>query len=115
VLVGVVTVQADALGTPDALRRKHERLEASLVQLEAFCGKAGIGTSRVVGHSTDTVVELERLIKETMAGFPECVCFTNQLILPAGVSANGCTTRLHSAFSAACIWTEFRWSCCPSR
>lgn len=84
VLVSVVKVQADALGTSEALRRRRERLDTSLCQLEAFCGKAGIGTSRVVGHSTDIIAELERLIKDTVACFPGCVCFTNQLILPAG-------------------------------
>jgi amino acid transporter len=84
VLVGVIKLQADVLGTSEALVRKRAGLDASLDQLEAFCRKAGLGTSRVIGHSTDTIVELERLIKETMARFPECVCFTNQLILPAG-------------------------------
>jgi hypothetical protein len=70
--------------TQKAIRRKRERLDASLCQLEGFCAKAGIGTRRVVGQSTDTIAELERLIKDTVACFPGCVCFTNQLILPAG-------------------------------
>ncbi|NPT61947.1 APC family permease [Paraburkholderia elongata] len=83
VLVSVVKVQADALGAPEALRRKHERLETSLEQLEAICWRAGLGTSRMVGHSTDVIAELERLIRDSVARFPGCVCFTNQLILPA--------------------------------
>jgi amino acid transporter len=84
VLVGVVKVQADALGTPDAIQCQHERLDASLDQLEVYCWKAGLGTSRAIGHGTDTVAELERLVKDTVARHPGCVCFTNQLILPAG-------------------------------
>jgi amino acid transporter len=84
VLVGVVRVQADALGTSEVIRRKRERLDASLCQLEGFCAKAGLGTRRVVGQGTDTIAELERLIKDMVACFPGCVCFTNQLILPAG-------------------------------
>jgi hypothetical protein len=52
--------------------------------LEAFCRKTGLGTSRAIGHGTDVIAELERLIKDTVARFPGCVCFTNQLILPAG-------------------------------
>jgi amino acid transporter len=82
VLIGVVKVHADALGTRDVFLRKRARLEASLDQLQAFCGKEGIGTGRVIGHGTDAVAELERLIKDTVARFPGCVCFTNQLILP---------------------------------
>jgi hypothetical protein len=84
VLVGVVKVQADALGTPDAIQCEHERLDASLDQLEVYCWKAGLGTSRAIGHGTDTVAELKRLVKDTVARHPGCVCFTNQLILPAG-------------------------------
>jgi amino acid transporter len=83
VLVGVVKVQADALGTQDVFLRKRARLEASLDQLQAFCGKEGIGTGRVIGQGTDAIAELERLIKDAVARFPGCVCFTNQLILPA--------------------------------
>ncbi|MFM0513760.1 APC family permease [Paraburkholderia sp. RL17-373-BIF-A] len=82
VLVSVVKVQADALGTSEALRRKHERLENSLEQLEAIYGSAGLGASRMVGHGTDAIAELERLILESVARFPGRVCFTNQLMLP---------------------------------
>jgi amino acid transporter len=84
ILVGVIKLQADVLGTSEALLRKRAELDASLDQLEALCGKSGLRTSRVIGHSTDTIAELERLIKDTVARYPECVCFTNQLILPAG-------------------------------
>ena len=84
ILVGVIKLQADVLGTSEALLRKRAELDASLAQLEAFCGKTGLRTSRVIGHGTDAIAELERLIKDTVTRFPECVCFTNQLILPAG-------------------------------
>ncbi|MEX3855579.1 amino acid transporter [Paraburkholderia youngii] len=83
VLVGVVKVQADALGTPEAIWRRQECLDASLHQLEAYCSKAGLGVTRTVGNGTDTIVELERLILATVASFPGCVCFANRLILPA--------------------------------
>jgi amino acid transporter len=82
VLVGVVKVQADTLGAPAAFLRKRERLAASLDQLEAFCWKAGLGTERMIGHGTDAIAELERLVKDTVASCPQCVCFTNQMILP---------------------------------
>ncbi|MFM0342126.1 hypothetical protein [Paraburkholderia fungorum] len=64
VLPGVVKVQADTLGTPVAFLRKRELLQASLDQLEAFCWKAGLGTDPMIGHGTDAIAELERLIKD---------------------------------------------------
>ncbi|MEX3791306.1 hypothetical protein [Paraburkholderia sp. BR14374] len=84
VLVGVVKVQAEALGTPEAIWRRQERLDASLHQLEAYCSKAGLCVTRTVGNGIDTIVELERLILATAASFPGCVCFSNRLILPVG-------------------------------
>ena len=102
-------VQAETLpavdrGAATRSRRPGTRRGLLLTQLEAFCRKSGLGTSRVVGHGTDTVAELERLIKDTVARFPECVCFTNQLILPAdrrfgewlhNQTALGLQSRLH--------------------
>jgi hypothetical protein len=82
VLVGVVKVQADTLGAPAAFLHKRERLDASMDQLEAFCWSAGLGTERVIGHGTDAIAELERLVKDTVASCPQCVRFTNQMILP---------------------------------
>ncbi|MBR8165683.1 hypothetical protein [Burkholderia vietnamiensis] len=67
VLVGVVKVEAEALGTSEPIRRRRERLDASLRQLEGYCRLAGLGASRMVGHGTDTVAELERLIKAAVA------------------------------------------------
>ncbi|MGU7769858.1 APC family permease [Burkholderia sp. MR1-5-21] len=104
VLVGVVKVEAEALGAAGAIRRRRERLERSLRQLEGYCRMAGLETGRMIGHGTDTVAELERLVNAAVSGFPGCVCFTNQLVLPEGrrfsdwmhnQTALGLQSRLH--------------------
>jgi hypothetical protein len=53
-----------------------------MTQLEGFCAKCGLTATRVVGFGTDPAKELERLLKQTVASVPGCVCFANKLILP---------------------------------
>jgi amino acid transporter len=81
--VSVVRVEGDILGPLDPVQQSKRRIDASLDQLEAFCAQRGMRTARVVGYGTDPVAELERLLAQALARFPEPVCFSNTLILPA--------------------------------
>ena len=75
---------AGAMGAVEALSRLTFVRDAAMTQLEGFCAKCGLAATRVVGFGTDPVKELERLLKQTVASVPDCVCFANKLILPPG-------------------------------
>jgi len=82
--LSVIEYDARALGAAETLERRKRRFDAALRQAEAFCAKAGLSASHVIGCGTDPVLELERLVKEATARIPDCVCFANKLILPRG-------------------------------
>ncbi|HEX4598691.1 MAG TPA: amino acid permease [Burkholderiaceae bacterium] len=82
IVVSVVEVDAGAMGAVEALARLTFRRDAAMTQLEGFCAKCGLTATRVVGFGTDPAKELERLLKQTLANVPGCVCFANKLILP---------------------------------
>jgi amino acid transporter len=84
IVVSVVEVDAGAIGAVEALSRLTFVRDAAMTQLEGFCAKCGLTATRVVGFGTDPVKELERLLKQTVASVPDCVCFANKLILPPG-------------------------------
>ena len=84
VLVSVVEVDAGAAGAVEGLAKRTFVRDAAMTQLEGFCSKCGLTAKRVVGFGTDPVKELERLLKQTVASEPGCVCFANKLILPPG-------------------------------
>jgi len=56
--------------------------DAAMIQLEGFCARNGLRAAKVVGCGTDPVGEMERLLTETVARFPDAVCFANVVILP---------------------------------
>ena len=82
IVVSVVEVDAGAMGAVEALARLTFVRDAAMTQLEGFCAKCGLTARRVVGFGTDPAKELERLLKQTVANVPGCVCFANKLILP---------------------------------
>jgi uncharacterized membrane protein len=105
VFLSVIEFDARAMGAREALSGREQRLHRALSQLEAFCAKFGLSASHLVGYGTDPVLELERLVKDTMSRTPDCVCFANKLILPPGrrlaewlhnQTALGLQRRLHA-------------------
>jgi hypothetical protein len=83
VFVSAVQVEASAITAPATVSQRKARIERSLDQLEAFCAREGLCTARFVAYGIDPVESLEGLIKEVSARFPDSVCFSNKLILPA--------------------------------
>jgi len=105
IVVSVVEVDAGAMGAVEALVKLTFVRDAAMTQLEGFCAKCGLTATRVVGFGTDPLKELERLLKQTVAAVPGCVCFANKLILPPGrrlaewlhnKTAFGLQRRLHA-------------------
>jgi amino acid transporter len=82
IVVSVVEVDASAMGAVETLARLTFVRDAAMTQLEGFCAKCGLTATRVVGFGTDPAKELERLLRQTVANVPGCVCFANKLILP---------------------------------
>jgi len=83
VFVSAVQVEASAIAAPATVPQQKARIERSLDQLEAFCAREGLRTARFVAYGIDPVESLESLIKQVGALFPDSVCFSNKLILPA--------------------------------
>ena len=83
VFVSAVQVEASAITAPETVPRRKARIERSLDQSEAFCAREGFRTARFVAYGIDPVESLEGLIKQVSARFPDSVCFSNKLILPA--------------------------------
>jgi K+ transporter len=83
VFVSAVQVEASAIAAPETVPQRKAKIERSLDQLEAFCARDGLRTARFVAYGIDPVEALEGLIKEVRVRFPDSVCFSNKLILPA--------------------------------
>jgi hypothetical protein len=93
------------MGAVEMLSKRTFQRDAAMTQLEGFCNKCGLSMTQVIGFATDPVKELERLLKQTVARHPGCVCFANKIILPPGhrlaewlhnQTAIGLQSRLHA-------------------
>lgn len=81
VFVSAVQVDASALNALEAVPQLKAKIELSLDQLEAFCAREGLSSTRFVVYGTDPIESLEGLIRDVRAKFPDSVCFSNTLIL----------------------------------
>jgi amino acid transporter len=84
VVVSVIEVDAHAVGAVETLSRRSFERDAAITQVEGFCAQWGLSATQVVGFGADPVKELERLLKQTVARYPGCVCFANKLVFPPG-------------------------------
>jgi hypothetical protein len=93
VSLAVGEVDAQSYEGSEHLDRLRETITASLEYYAAHCRRHGIATRYRIAFGTDPVDEFVKLAENTLADFPNSVCFASKLIFKR---ANVLTRWLHN-------------------